>query len=183
MEWQRLLENFVAAVIGGAITRLDFSKYLGDWWLEKVKERHSAKLAELQNAFSMGAASHMATVAFDKHIGFCEEYFGEISKVLEALISEGATYRPTDASRLLRVRQRWALWLTRDIEAKLDLFEADVQRMGADGMFYNAEGIPEFNEQSVERITAYLREILAIEELTALRKELVMRSTKGALPR
>jgi hypothetical protein len=46
------------------------SRYLGDRLLEGAKPQHAIDLAEAQNAFSMGATSHMAAVAFDKHIGF-----------------------------------------------------------------------------------------------------------------
>jgi hypothetical protein len=34
----------------------------------------SVRLEEAKNRFTVGATSHMAIVAFDKHVQFCEEY-------------------------------------------------------------------------------------------------------------
>lgn len=70
------------------------------------------------------------------------------------------------------------MWLTQDIETKLDRFEDDISRMGPDGLFFNAEGTPELNDANIKRLIVDLRKILAVEELTALRKELVLRSSQ-----
>jgi hypothetical protein len=126
----------------------------------------------------MGATSHMATVAFDKHIGFCEEYVEEMSKALYTLIQDGPTYKPLNISDFSRIRQKWALWLTQDIEDRLDRFEDHIAKIGAAAQFWDANGAPESNERNIKPIVAYLRNTLAIEELTVLRKELVARSSK-----
>ena len=78
-----------------------FAKYLSDRLLEQVRAQHSKNLAEfahqnsvllgeMQNAFSLGATSHMAAVAFDKHIEFCEEYVAAVSNVLQSWNENGA---------------------------------------------------------------------------------------------
>ncbi len=132
----------------------------------------------MQNAFSMGATSHMATVAFDKYVCFCEEYVEAMSNVLYALIQEEAKKKPLDARALSKIRQKWALWLTDDIERKLDQFERDIAKIGSDAQVLDANGAPVSNELSIKIVVAALREVLATEELTALRKELVLRSLK-----
>ena len=38
-------------------------------------------LLELQNNFALGAMSHLANVAFDKHVSFCEKYAEEMSRL------------------------------------------------------------------------------------------------------
>jgi hypothetical protein len=181
MEWWRIVENIVGSAIGGSVVVLGLSKYLGERWLEGLKARYGKELAEIQNTFSMGATSHMATVAFDRHIGFCEEYVEVISRRLYALIEEGPAYRPMNAGDFSRIRQKWALWLTQDIETELDRFEDHIGRIGADGLFLSADGSPESSERNIKPVIAYLRNILAIEELTALRRELVVRSSKQPL--
>jgi hypothetical protein len=173
-----LVENVVGAALGGSAAVFGLSKYLGDRWLEGLRARHSTELAEMQNAFAMGTTSHMATVAFDRHIGFCEEYVEEISKALYSMIDEGPAYRPVSADGLLKIRQKWILWVTRDIETELDRFEDDLRRIGAAGVFLSAGGVPESNESDVKRVIAYLRNILAIEKLTALRNDLIERSSQ-----
>jgi hypothetical protein len=80
-----VLQNILGAAGGTALVLL-LAKYLGDRSLQRVTQQHSKEQAEAQNAFSMGATSHMATVAFDKHIGFCEEYVEQMSKALYTLI-------------------------------------------------------------------------------------------------
>jgi hypothetical protein len=90
------IEAFVAALIGAMGGSAAVLKLLGNRWLEKVKAKYSIELADRQNAFSMGASSHMALVVFDKLIGFCEEYVEAISKPLYALIQEGKKDQPLD---------------------------------------------------------------------------------------
>jgi hypothetical protein len=132
----------------------------------------------MQNAFSIGATSHMATVAFDKHIGFCEEYVEAMFSALYSLIQEGTKGKPLEARDFFRIRQKWALWLTHEIEIKLDRFERDIGKIGAEAQVLDANGAPLSDELSIKRVIADLREALATEELTALRSELVSRSLK-----
>jgi len=126
----------------------------------------------------VGATSHMATIAFDKHIGFCEEYVEEMYKALSTLIERGRTEEPLDPRRFSRIRQKWALWLTHEIENKLDEFELTItQIIGGAARDVDADGVPVSNERSITRNIADLREVLHTEELTALRDELVRRSS------
>jgi len=155
------------------------SKFLSDRSIERQKAQQSRDLLETQNAFSVGATSHMATVAFDKHIGFCEEYVNEMSEALHALIQDGRAEEPLDARRFSRIRQKWALWLTHEMENELDQFERKITLMGGEAQVFEADGAPASNESSIKTLIAFLREVLRTEELTALRNELVIRSSKG----
>jgi hypothetical protein len=100
------IEPFIAALIGAICGSAAAPKLLGDWWLEKVKADYSKKLAEIehklsillsdrQNSFWMGINSHMATVLFDKHVDFCEEYAKAMSKALSTFKMERSTCRWT----------------------------------------------------------------------------------------
>jgi hypothetical protein len=177
MDWWVVLQSVLGAAGGTALVLL-LAKYLGDRSLQRLTQRHSKEQAEMQNAFSVGATSHMATVAFDRYTSFCEEYVGEISRALYALIQDGPRYKPMSAVDFSSIRRKWALWLTQDIEVELDRFEDGLLRIGADAQFFGADGAPEWNEQDAKPIIAYLRHTLAVEELTALRKDLVARSSK-----
>ncbi len=125
----------------------------------------------------MGATSHMATVAFDKHIGFCEEYVEEVSKALQPLIQDGSRQEPLDARRFSRIRQKWALWLTNEIDGELEQFERHVTQLGAEAPAVDANGDRVSNESSIKTAIAFLREVLRTEELTALRNKLVIGSS------
>jgi hypothetical protein len=177
MDWWVVLQSILGAA-GGTSLVLLLAKYLGDRSLHRLTQRHSREQAEMQNAFSMGATSHMATVAFNKYTDFCEEYAGEISRALYALIQEGPANRPRDAVDFSGIRQKWALWLTQDVEDELDRFEDGLLRLGADAQFFSADGSLEWNERNAKPIIAYLRDTLGVEKLTTLRRELVVRSSR-----
>jgi hypothetical protein len=126
-------------------------------------------MAERQNAYSMGATSHMATVVFDRHIDFCEEYVAATSKALHALLQEG-TMDPTPYRRdLFRIRQKWALWLYDELEVKLDGCEGEISRV-IEAPSVGADGAYESSKASRGSLIAYLREILGTEDLTILRR-------------
>ncbi|MGA3372186.1 MAG: hypothetical protein ABSC48_10545 [Terracidiphilus sp.] len=191
MSWWIEIGPFAAGLVGAIGGSAMAPKLFGDWWLEKVKARYAKELAEIehklsillsdrQNAFSMGASSHMATVLFDKHIGFCEEYVEAMSKALQTLIQAGKKDQPLDAKELLRIRQKWALWLNDEIEVNLDRFEQDITRIGGDAQVFDANGAPVSRDTSIRRVIADLRKILATEELTNLRNVLVENSVKGS---
>jgi hypothetical protein len=177
MDWPTVVVSLIGSAIVGPAS-VGLSKFLGDRSIERQKAQQSRELLETQNAFSVGATSHMATVAFDKHIGFCEEYVEEMYKALHTLIQDGKTEEAPDARRFSRIRQKWALWLTHDIENKLDQFELQItQIIGGAAQDVDANG-PVSNERSIARNIAYLREVLRTEELTALRNEMVIRSSR-----
>lgn len=176
MDWPTFLSSLAGSAIPVTIAAW-LLKSLSDRSIERQKAQQSRELLETQNAFAVGATSHMATVAFDKHIGFCEEYVEEMYKALYTLIQNGSTEEPLDPRRFSRIRQKWALWLTHEIETNLDQFEITVtQIIGGAAQDVDANG-PVSNERSVTRNIAYLREVLHTEELTALRNELVIRSS------
>jgi len=184
-----VLETILGGAIGGWAMVFGLSRYLGDRLLEGVKAQHnkelaefahqrSVLLAEMQNAFSMGATSHMAAVAFDKHIGFCEEYIEAMSKTLQILVQDGTREGPLDVTHFFLIRQKWALWLTDEIESSLDHFEQLITKIPSEAPVLDSYGAHVSIETSVKSVTAELRKVLATEELTALRKELVVRSLK-----
>lgn len=176
MDWPTVIASLIGSAIAGP-TAVGLSKFLGDRSIERQRAQQSRELLEAQNAFSVGATSHMATVAFDKHIGFCEEYVEEVYKALHALIQDGGTVEPLDARRFSQIRQKWALWLTQEIENKLDQFELRItQIIGGTAKDVDSDGAPVPSERSITRNIADLREVLHTEELTALRNELVIRS-------
>lgn len=161
----------------------------------------SLLLLEAQNAFSLGATSHMASVAFDKHVAFCEAYVAEMFETLSTFFREGPTEDALKHSgRLYSIRQKWALWVTPDIEKELERFEQAVREIGAHAhllqaipgeqasiqkmfsLFAQVVGFKEWGgapltpELAVTTIIAGLRKALGIEELTGLRTKLVSRA-------
>lgn len=166
------LATVVVSLVGSAIVgpvSVQLSKFLSDRFIERQKAQQTREL-------SVGATSHMATVAFDKHIGFCEEYVQEMYKAIHTMIEVERTEDPMDPRRFTRVRQRWALWLTHEIEDKLDQFERTITHIisGA-AQDYDDDGASISNQRSITRNIEYLRDVLHTEELTALRRKLMRR--------
>ncbi|MFI5089769.1 MAG: hypothetical protein ACHP7P_06900 [Terriglobales bacterium] len=179
-------------------------------FMDHLAHQRAVFLLEAQNAFSMGATSHMANVAFEKHVGFCEEYVQEMFKALSTLFREGPTEDVLrHATALYKVREKWALWLTANIETELDRFENAIQKIGAHAHLLDAslnanerheriaemyalfaevvglgkwEDAPISEERAVKTVIVKLRKVLGIEELTDLRTELVRRSRGATTP-
>jgi len=162
-----------------------------------------------QFKFTLGAASHMANTAFDKHVEFCEKYMAEIHASVSTLFREGDTPEALEhAGNLHELRMEYAVWLTDKINEKLSKFEAAIRKLGANAQFVRSTtGSPshakqrtiviershdlfleilgidetkELNEEyAVEAVKKKVRAILGVEELTGLREHLISEATKA----
>ena len=170
---------------------------------QAAHERAMLILAE-QNRFSLGASSHMASVAFDKHVQFSEEYAEEVHKALTTLFREGPTPEVLQhTGALYRLQQKYAVWLTSELEKDLETFESALRRIGANaGYVYGTssgehrqqkldamyqtfaqvmgfeewQGQPLTDELAVSMLIRRLRAILGTEELTEMRSAIVAKA-------
>jgi hypothetical protein len=175
---------------------------------------HSRQLLvqDSQNRFSLGATSHMADVAFDKHVQFCEEYLTEAHSAVRTLFREGPSPEVLNHSpKLYSLQQKYVLWLTPKIEADLEIFEAALRNIGATaGYLQNAieakdrqekintmyktfadvlgarwmgtewQGEKLTEQLAITTVIRNLRNILGIEELTAIRTALIVKAGSKA---
>jgi len=170
---------------------------------DRIAYDRSLVVLELQNSFFIGATSHMAIVAFDKHVAFSEEYVSSMFEILAVLFRRGPCEEALQgASKLVEIRKRWSLWITPQVEADLESFEAALRKIGAHAHLVEvAPGTPgsikqmfsEFAEVmgsklmgvkewdgvqitedvALHTIIGKLRKVLGVEELTKLRARLV----------
>jgi hypothetical protein len=99
---------------------------------DRTAYERSLTLLELQDRFSIGATSHMAIVAFDKHVEFSEEYVSKMFEILTALFIQGPRRDALEgASSLLGIRQKFSLWMTPQLETDLEPFEAALRKIGS----------------------------------------------------
>lgn len=167
---------------------------------DRIAHERSLLVLEAQNSFSIGATSHMAIVAFDKHVMFCEEYVAEMFETLTTLFQEGPTEKAlAHASKLYEIRKKCAVWLTPKVQTELEPFEKALREIGAHAHvaevtgeqasiekmfsvfaqvmgFENWEGVPLTKDLAVTTVIGKLRQVLGIEELTDLRSALVSRA-------
>jgi hypothetical protein len=160
-------------------------------------------LQKEQNAFSLGATSHMANVAFDKHVAFCESYVQEVHATVNTLFREGPTAEAMKhVISFADLRRQYAAWLPADIARQLQPFEKTVTEIGTLSTLVKAlEGsddpkrseaieqmydafrevmdIPRDSlaarkpEVAAEAVKEKIRQILGIEQLTQLRRRLI----------
>lgn len=162
-------------------------------------------LQDKKNSFVIGASSHMANVAFDKHVEFAEAYISEAQETLRTLFVEGPCEQALEhATSLYGVQKQYRAWLTTDIEETLDEFESRLRRLGAAAKFEkNAtsaqqvkrldemyeefaglinmdewEGKEVTDENAVMTLIGWIRTVLGTEELTKLRGEIISRAAE-----
>lgn len=92
------------------------------------KQKH---LQSDQQVFILGASSHMATIAFDKHVEFCEAYMSEVDQTIGILFREGPTPHATDcAARLFSLKRKYSAWIPKSVSLKLEPFENALNKIG-----------------------------------------------------
>ena len=127
-------------------------------------------LQQQQQAFSLGAASHMASKAFDKHSEFCEKYMAEVHLTVGTLFREGPTQRALDhASKLVQLKSQYSAWLTKDILDGLAPFEAALRKIGASSSLVEAlrgTNDPE-RPKAVKEMYQVFKEVLVLGESKA----------------
>ena len=174
---------------------------------DEAQHQKNLLIQAAKQEFDLAITSHMANMAFDKHVAFCEEYLAEFQKAMVTLVRKAECEEMlTHASNLGQIKVRHRAWLTGEIESELQPFEQALRSIGAAAHFYkNNPGhavssgkmddadklmsdIFGFTKEPVEPINEEVRDtvviqkirrILGIEELTYLRyKQLGMHPNK-----
>jgi hypothetical protein len=127
--------------------------------------------AEQQQRFLVGASSHMATTAFNKHVEFCEAYVKEVHLTLGTLFQQGATPDALNHdAALAKIRRDYIVWLTPAIEAKLDVFQDALREVGiAAGYVQSMSGGPiaaedgPYHMQQIHKMHKREREVIGLD--------------------
>jgi hypothetical protein len=98
---------------------------------DQAAHERALDLQNRQQLFNLGVASHMANIAFDKHVEFAEKYISTMQRGLTDLFTTGP---PGDslifAHKLEAVRLSFRAWITEDIGTKVMPFENALRSMG-----------------------------------------------------
>jgi hypothetical protein len=120
-----------------------------------------------QQRFALGATSHMANVAFDKHVAFCEEYVHELNETVKTLYAEGPSPKALEhARRLSAVRLKHVVWLTPDIESALDKFDIALTKIGALAHAERQHGERPISRKLVDEMYGVFADVLGLENAT-----------------
>jgi hypothetical protein len=150
-------------------------------------------LKQQDQYFNLSVTSHMATVVFDKHVAFCEEYAARAIKAVEELSKYGLSEKAMSIPPELRqIRKKYAPWVTEDITKKLKCFEDAIFDIGHKAKYAHAMespmsetltqainnllniiGLPEEGNENLDiqadQIIVFLQNALKISELAYLR--------------
>lgn len=163
-----------------------------------------------QLKFNLGATSHMANTAFDKHIEFCEAYMRELQNTFYNLFAKGDTEEALEYARnLFLIREKYAIWLTKLINERLEAYEKLLRKLGASAHFIEVtRESPNQSQQrslhiesnyelfsklmgttsdendidydkAIEGAKIKIKDILGIEALTQLRTELIQHAIEN----
>ena len=166
----------------------------------------SLKIQSQQQSFGLGATSHMANKVFDKHVEFCERYLIEVNDIANQLFRSGPTSNAVNfANGLYTLKLEYSAWLTDDISDSLFPFEQALREFGASQGFIDStidveryaeerqKRIPQVHEDyskilnlsreedpdpdmAVESVVRKAREILDLDELVWLRKQIIIQA-------
>lgn len=114
MNWRALFENVGAFGIASGLLAWLIRKLAGhllardlEAFKAELQVANAMQMEEAKNRFVVGAMSHMAGVAFDKHVEFCEAYGNAVRVVLLLLRRKGPHEDVLDkAGNLLEMRER-----------------------------------------------------------------------------
>ena len=164
-------------------------------------------LKERDHFFNLSVTSHMATVAFNKHGAFCEEYVAQAYSSVKKLFRDGPSQNAIDvAQKLGEIRQRHAPWVTADILKNLKPFEDAIFRVGTTSLALGSgadipdrpreikEMIDTFShvigqpgedgkinpDIGPDQVVVHLQNILGISELTQLRRTIALRAIQDS---
>lgn len=125
-------------------------------------------LQQDQQIFTLGAGSHMSTVAFDKHASFCEAYMIEVHETVGTLFREGPTEEAMQcAQKLFLIKRDYAAWIPKPIALKLDPFETAIHKIGVQTHLVNAlrEDKEAARSKALDESYALFSNVLGLEKM------------------
>jgi len=126
------------------------------------------ELQRKQHVFNLGAMSHMANTAFDKHVEFCEKYMSEVDNVVSTLYVEGPTEEVKKHINIFfDIRIKYAAWLTDEISLALDPFEKALTQIYSRAHFIDVtetdSGRQERRKKMIDELDKIFFEMLNLE--------------------
>lgn len=175
---------------------------------DQAAHERALALQEKQQLFNLGVTSHMAQVAFDKHVQFSEQYIARMQRGLGDLSQTGPREESLKfLNDLVDIRLSFRAWITEDLEIKLMPFEKALRQIG--GLSIELEGLPHGEARTLKlherdkvwlrvlglndkdqideriaprKIMSHLQELLGVTQLSRLR-EATLQAAIDALKR
>lgn len=130
---------------------------------DQAAHERALELQVKQQLFNLSVASHMATVAFDKHVQFSEQYLTRMQQGLTELFQNGPTKESLKfCGDLADIRRAFMAWITKDLKDKITPFEEALYKIGASGIILNRLPVGEARDREVEQMYQIFSEVLAL---------------------
>ena len=98
---------------------------------DEAQYEKNLSLQRDQQHFVLGVTSHMANIAFDRHVDFCEQYIARMQKGLSDMFITGPTMDAiVIANELSDIRLKYRAWLPAEIQDKVMPFEDGLRKIG-----------------------------------------------------
>lgn len=165
---------------------------------DQLKYEDDVRLQSNQQHFDVGITSHMANIAFDRHVEFCEEYIKALQDGMTEMWGNGPSPQClTFQNQLANIRLSYRTWIVFDDESPVMKFEQALRNVGGIAVLHkemeSGEGrtkkinemydifgqITEMPRQASDttiaagRIIDYLQDSLGAKELGQLRSVLI----------
>ena len=120
-----------------------------------------------QQIFNLGATSHMATVAFDKHVEFCEKYMAEVHETVDTLFKEGPSKTALNHSAaLFTIGREYSAWIPKKIALQLEPFENAIHRIGTtSGLVEDLPNSSKDKPKAISESYAELKKVLELDDI------------------
>jgi hypothetical protein len=195
------IEDLAAIPVFAALTGAAFQLIR-----DQQKYQDSIALQRDQQHFMIGVSSHMANVAFDKHVEFCEKYITHLQKGLTEMWARDPSPECVKlASELADIRLSYRAWVVFDLNDKIMNFEQALRQVGGTAILLKDVGVGEERTRKVDemyetfeklldlrhdgkvrdeqlapgRIMDYLQEMLGTKELAQLRACMVKNAIRA----
>jgi len=130
---------------------------------DQAARERALELQVKQQLFNLSVASHMATVAFDKHVQFSEQYLVRMQQGLTELFQNGPTKESLKfCGDLADIRRAFMAWITKDLKDKITPFEEALYKIGASSIILNGLPVGEARDREVEQMYQIFSEVLTL---------------------
>jgi hypothetical protein len=173
---------------------------------DQINFEREKEIQRKEHFFNLSVTSHMANIAFDKHVQFCEKYIKQMHEGLIKLSQDGPTQEALSiAVELSKIKKEFRTWLTKDIMDSVKQYEEALLDIGSKArseehikddkkraevidemfrVFSGVRGIKATEGKIDEKITPEkiihsLQQVLGIQELTKLRQKVITEAIKS----
>jgi hypothetical protein len=137
---------------------------LFQYFRDQAAFERQLELQRKQHIFNLGAASHMANIAFDKHVEFCEKYMAEVHETIDTLFIKGPTRTATEHfNSLSKIHREYSAWIPKKVASQLKPFENAINEIGTTSGYAEDTGDPGAIRQKYD----LLKKVLGLDDIQA----------------